>query len=114
LLAKVIASGETRDLANARLSAALQQYAILGVHTNIAFLLRILESPEFREGRVHTAFLDREGAVLAEGPPRSDDPPAFVRAAIEAANEHAAPEGDDVPGRETVWDPWTTLAGWRA
>ena len=38
LLAKVIASAETRDLAIARLAAALRQFPVLGVRTNIPFL----------------------------------------------------------------------------
>ena len=42
----------TRDTAIARLSAALRSYPILGVTTNIPFLIRILESAAFREGHL--------------------------------------------------------------
>ena len=66
LLAKVIAWAETRDLAIARLSAALEQFVIDGVTTNIPFLRRILDHPSFRAGTVDTGFLDREGAPLVD------------------------------------------------
>ncbi len=69
LLAKVIAWAETRDLAIARLSAALEQFVIDGITTNIAFVRRVLDHPSFRAGTVDTGFLDREGALLAEGGP---------------------------------------------
>ena len=52
MLAKVIASGESRDVALARLAAALRDYPILGIRTNIPFLLRILDHPRFRAGDI--------------------------------------------------------------
>src|SRR5207253_2678606 len=67
LLAKVIASAETREAAIARLIVALRGFPILGIRTNIPFLLRIIEHPRFRAGEVDTGFLDGEGAGLAEG-----------------------------------------------
>ena len=98
LLAKVIARAETRDLTIARLVAALRTYPVLGVRTNIPFLLRLLEHPEFRAARVDTGFLDREGAALAE---RSEDMPSYVRAALTA---HASAAATGFAGRPS--DPW--------
>ncbi len=60
LLAKVIAHAETREDAIARLEAALLDFHILGVPTNIAFTLDVLRHPEFRAGRFDTGFLERE------------------------------------------------------
>jgi acetyl/propionyl-CoA carboxylase alpha subunit len=65
MIAKVIATAETRALAIARLSAALREFEIGGITTNRAFVLRILESDAFRDGAIDTAFLDREGAAIA-------------------------------------------------
>ena len=79
LLAKVIARAEHRDLAIARLVSALRAYPVLGVRTNIPFLLRVLEHPDFRAGKVDTGFLDRQGAALAAAP---SEVPAFVRQAM--------------------------------
>jgi 3-methylcrotonyl-CoA carboxylase alpha subunit len=65
MIAKVIATAETRALAVARLSQALREFQIAGVRTNRAFLLRILASEAFRDGAIDTAYLDREGATIA-------------------------------------------------
>src|SRR5207253_6190914 len=83
LLAKVIATATTRDEAIARLSSALRAFPILGIHTNIPFLLRILDHPRFRAGDVDTGFLDTEGASLANVSPVMPD---AVREAMTAHN----------------------------
>ena len=54
LLAKVIARDDTRAGAIDRLIGALGEFRIEGVKHNIPALVAILDSPEFREGRVHT------------------------------------------------------------
>ncbi len=66
MIAKVIATAETRPLAIGRLCAALREFEIGAVRTNRAFLIAILESDAFRAGQIDTAFLDREGAAIAE------------------------------------------------
>jgi acetyl-CoA carboxylase biotin carboxylase subunit len=103
LLAKVIAWAETRDLAIRRLASALRAFPILGIRTNIPFLLRILEHQRFRQGDVHTWFLDAEGSALADD--RELEVPAHVRAAAaaQAALPAAQPAGDFRRG----WDPWS-------
>jgi len=57
LLAKVTSYGMDREAALRKLVYALRSITTLGVGTNREYLMQILESPEFREGRVHTAFL---------------------------------------------------------
>jgi acetyl-CoA carboxylase biotin carboxylase subunit len=57
LLAKVIASGNTRPEALARMSQALDSFIIEGVTTTIPFLRRIIHHPRFQEGDVDTKFL---------------------------------------------------------
>jgi len=66
MLAKVIASGENRGHAIARLVAALRDYAILGVRTKHSFLIKVLEHPEFRGGDVDTGFLDERARRFVE------------------------------------------------
>ncbi len=58
MLAKVIAHGPDRDTARARLIAALEQTACLGVTTNRAFLVDVLCEPEFAKGEATTAFIE--------------------------------------------------------
>ena len=47
MLAKIIAHGQTRELAIGRLCVALQAFAVEGVKTNATLLLRILQSADF-------------------------------------------------------------------
>lgn len=60
LLAKVIAHGENRSDAIEKLKLALLDFHILGVPTNIAFLLDVLSHPKFVAGDFDTGFLERE------------------------------------------------------
>ncbi len=54
MIAKLIAHADHRTAAVAKLRQALQSADIVGVKTNIPFLIRVLESDEFVAGRVHT------------------------------------------------------------
>ena len=60
LLAKVIAHGMDREEAIVRLRGALADFHVLGVSTNIAYLLDVLEHPGFKKGEIDTGFLGRE------------------------------------------------------
>ena len=108
MLAKLIASAETRELAIDRAVAALRAFPILGVRTNVAFLIKVLEHPAFRAGRVHTGFVDEHLASLLEAPA----PPAAVLAA--AAFVRAAPAAATGSAGRTARapDPWSDLTGW--
>jgi acetyl-CoA carboxylase biotin carboxylase subunit len=59
LLLKVIAHGETREAAIARLDRALAETMIGGIRTNIPLHRRILGSADFRAGKLSTRFLER-------------------------------------------------------
>ena len=107
LLAKVIATCATREDAIQRLMCALREFPILGVHTNIEFLLRILDHPRFHAGDGDTGFLDAEGAALAVSSPV--EIPNAVQAAIAAHESEPGPETP--PSRP---DPWQSLNEWRA
>jgi acetyl-CoA carboxylase biotin carboxylase subunit len=106
LLAKVIAISATRGEAIRRLTCALREFPILGVHTNIEFLLRILEHPRFQSGDIDTGFLDSEGGELAHVEPGGV--PEQIQAAIGVyESESRAGAGQSRP------DPWQSLSEWR-
>jgi acetyl-CoA carboxylase biotin carboxylase subunit len=108
LIAKVVAFAETRDAAIDRMRAALSDFRILGLPTNIAFLAAVIDSRAFRAGTVDTTYLDGEGADLATPLPV---PPAALAAAV-AHVESAASAA--TAGRErAAIDPWALLPGWR-
>ncbi|MCB1185063.1 acetyl-CoA carboxylase biotin carboxylase subunit, partial [bacterium] len=58
MIAKLSLHGDDRRAAIDRAVAALRRYAVLGVTTNIAYLLAILQHEAFRDGALHTGFLD--------------------------------------------------------
>ena len=112
LIAKVIASAETRDLTIVRLVAALREYPILGIGTNISYLLRILEHPQFQSGDVDTGFLERESEALAERPDTPVPPPVMAAMALHGKDSAIS----DIPDDHThsAWDPWRRSTGWRS
>ncbi len=58
LIGKLIVKGVDRDEAIARAQAALQEFLIEGIQTNIPLHQRILADEEFRQGRTHVRYLD--------------------------------------------------------
>ena len=110
LLAKLIVSAETREAAIDRAAAALRRYPVLGIRTNIPYLLRILQLPAFRTGDLHTGFIDEHAAAL--GGCTTPGPIALAAAAL---------PGSGIPGRSAARaqglamphsDPWNDANGW--
>ena len=59
LLMKIVAAGDRRDVAIARLEAALEMLVIDGVKTTVPVLRRVLAHPDFRRGAVHTQMVEQ-------------------------------------------------------
>jgi acetyl-CoA carboxylase, biotin carboxylase subunit len=59
LVAKLIAHGDTRQEAIARMRRALEMFVVEGIKTSIPLHRRILADPDFVAGRLDTHFLDR-------------------------------------------------------
>jgi acetyl-CoA carboxylase biotin carboxylase subunit len=64
LLAKLAVWAGTRDDAIARMLRALSEYDVGGIKTNLGFFRRILDDDAFRQGKLHTQFIDE---FLARG-----------------------------------------------
>ena len=58
MLAKLVASGPTYEIAMARMHRALTEYRIRGVKTNIPFLENVIAHPKFRTGQATTTLID--------------------------------------------------------
>ncbi|MBM3924415.1 MAG: acetyl-CoA carboxylase biotin carboxylase subunit [SAR202 cluster bacterium] len=67
LLAKLICWGESREEARSRLAAALSEYQIEGVSTNIPFLHRVISSHEFISGKYDTWLVANLQAEALQG-----------------------------------------------
>jgi acetyl-CoA carboxylase biotin carboxylase subunit len=59
MLSKLIAYGETREVAIDRMLRALDEYVVGGIKTNISFFRRILLDKDFRAANIHTGYLER-------------------------------------------------------
>ena len=126
MIAKVIAHGESRDAALARLAGALREIEIAGVTTNVPFLSRLVADPGFRAGDFDTGLIDRElDRLLARAPVPE---PVLAAAAMHAAGALAEPptvipakagmivrtaQPGTPPTANLAEDPWSKLIGWR-
>jgi acetyl-CoA carboxylase biotin carboxylase subunit len=59
LIAKVIAHGNDREEAMARMGRALEMFIVEGIHTTIPLHQRIFRDEEFRRGQFDTKFMER-------------------------------------------------------
>ena len=103
MIAKLIVWGEDRAQALARLDAALQATHIMGLHTNTAFLRRVVGSQAFATADLDTALIERERPALFEAPPL---PLEWAAAAVVAHRLSAESALEDA-------DPWSRRDGWR-
>jgi acetyl-CoA carboxylase, biotin carboxylase subunit len=89
LLSKLIAWGNSREEAIARLARALNEYTITGIKTNVALFRRILVEPDFLRGEAHTKWLDelllRPRSTTSPSGEIQPTSPSFDAAAIAAA-----------------------------
>jgi len=106
LLAKLIASAATRDAAIRRAAAALREFPILGIRTNIAFLLALLDHPAFGAAKIHTGFIDDAIEELTV----AGEIPGEVLAAAAVAVPSVVPATSG--GIAQDHDPWSSVTGW--
>jgi acetyl-CoA carboxylase biotin carboxylase subunit len=109
LLAKLSVWGAERDAARRRVIAALREYTVLGVTTNVAFLLAVTAHPAFAAGRTHTHFLTEH--LPDWRPDGADLPLAAIAVALHGALATPAMSSSAEPQRTPT--PWQTLGGWR-
>jgi acetyl-CoA carboxylase biotin carboxylase subunit len=115
MLAKLIVWGESREITRRKAIAALRDFAVLGIRTNIPFLLQLLDHEQFVAATIDTGFLDREAAAIAAASV-AELPPA----ALAAVAEHRRTVGTGTNPLGTVGtpgtlgtDPFVSLGGWR-
>ncbi len=84
MISKLSAWAPDRAIAIDRLRRALSEYLVRGITTNVRWLRRVLDHPDFRGGRYDTTFLARRAKELA-----TDPDPALAETALLAAAAHA-------------------------
>jgi acetyl-CoA carboxylase biotin carboxylase subunit len=105
MIAKIIAHGETREAAVARLAEAAGDVEVWPVKTNAGFLARTLEHPDFIAGQVDTGFIDaRLDGLVAPSEPSA--------AALAAAGSTVLLNAEERITDEPL-SPWRALVGFR-
>ena len=64
MLSKLVVWADTRLAAIDKMASALREYMVIGVKTNIGFLIRVMEEEEFREGKIDTGYIERHPELL--------------------------------------------------
>jgi acetyl-CoA/propionyl-CoA carboxylase biotin carboxyl carrier protein len=106
LIAKLVVWGEDRERARRRMLRALSEYHIEGVPSTIPFHRWVLDTPEFREGRHHTKFVEQalaETALPEFSQPTGTPPAAAASQDVAASTIVVEVGGKRIPVR--VFDP---------
>jgi len=111
LLGKIVALGETRAQAAARLAAALSATYIAGVHANERWLRRILRSARFLEVRHNIALLDESAKEFAQGAQAPDEALILAGLALEGAGR-PLPGAGGARGAAGAVSPWELHDGY--
>jgi acetyl-CoA carboxylase biotin carboxylase subunit len=88
MLSKLIVWADTREAAIRKMESALREYIVLGVKTNIGFLIRVMNNDEFRKGKIDTGFIERHPELLK--PPVLQIEPALIAAALSMSSPESA------------------------
>ncbi|AVA20742.1 MULTISPECIES: acetyl/propionyl/methylcrotonyl-CoA carboxylase subunit alpha [unclassified Rhizobium] len=102
LIAKLTVHAPTRQAALAKLARALQDTQIAGTTSNLDFLVRLSQQPDFVAGHPDTGLIDREAETLTAAPIPDD-----IALAIAAIFEAGA------LARSFARDPWQALGAWQ-
>jgi len=102
LVSKLLAWGEDRASAIARMRRAVREYRVLGIKTTLPFLDRVLRHPDFVAGRIDTSFAERLGR---DSPPEEDRPwpVAVAAAAISAFEQRRAARTPSAVPAASAW-----------
>jgi 3-methylcrotonyl-CoA carboxylase alpha subunit len=114
MIAKLIVRGDDRDQARARMIQALAATQVVGVQTNVAFLIRLMRDEAFAHAELDTALIERRRATLLA-------PPAAAYAVVLALATAAVLVRQGLPQtlsageivQASVVDPWDARDGWR-
>jgi acetyl-CoA carboxylase biotin carboxylase subunit len=115
LLGKVIAWAPDRAETIRRMRRALRELVVVGVATNQAFHLRLLDDPAFVAGEIDSQFLDRRPDLLSAAPDGSRLELLAAAAALaeDEARQSRRPVVSDTEADGSAWQRAARLEGLR-
>jgi len=120
MISKLVAWGETREQATARMKRALAEYEVVGIKTSIPFHRWMLDHPDFASAAFDTTYLDR---LLKErqGEPfmpasEGDEEVAAIAAVLSTVMKRpgVAPASAGGQGRGSRWTSAARVEGLRS
>ena len=113
MLAKIITCGQDRAEAIRKMARALRETVVLGVTTNLPYLLSILTEERFLRGDTPTSYLQEVFPVWQ--PDQSPDLALLLAvAAVETLRgSGASPSAAAAATEERPFDPWGLASAWR-
>jgi len=111
MLAKLIAYGQNREEARRNLLSGLKSFPVLGITTNIPYLVRILDHDSFKSGDFHTQFLESEAHLFK--PEDSAETEELAAALAGAFSRSGQKRSNSVEPTGRPHTPWQTLGTWR-
>ena len=110
MLAKLIVHAENREAATKKMGAALRDFVVHGVTTNIDFLQDVLAHPDFADGKVSTRWVETN---FNWEPPSEPSFESLVAASL--ADIVVQSQKSKVTGSNELdpYSPWKTPSGFR-
>ncbi len=106
MIAKLIVWDRSRAAALRRMSAALAEFQIVGVRSNVEFLQRLVASPSFVQARLDTALIEREKVFLGEKSDTDADKDCLLASLAHLLRPLTQPVAQ-------ATSPWALADGWR-
>jgi len=113
MIAKLCVHGDTRAAAIDRMVAALKSYAVLGVKTNIEYLIAIMQNPTFAQGELHTGFIAEQMSDWHSSREDDADLALAVTAVAEYSTSRRGMANSGESGSQEIPTPWDTLGHFR-
>jgi len=114
MIAKLIVRGEDRAEAARLLAAALGQYEIIGVETNLGLLRAIAAHPDFVRAKLDTGFIARHAeALLTPQVAAEGDSVPWAAVALAAFIDMRSQGAAEAASSSDPFSPWAVADAWR-
>jgi len=110
LLAKLIVHAEDRGAAIRRMQAALKDFVVHGVVTNIDFLQAVISHPDFAAGKASTRWVETDLNWASPSEPSFEALVAAAFAEISIPGAQSQAPGSNEPD---TYSPWKVASGFR-
>ena len=112
LISKLIVWGETRAEAILRMRRSLEEYKIVGVHSNIPFHQTLMDSHRFMGGQYDTRFVEERFSMEAAEEGKVDRSPIAAIIATLAAHQQTQLAAHIIQRGERDTSNWKWLSRW--